>query len=86
MTYIYELTAYEYSDFTYWLVSHEKKYTKEEFKAILEEAASKINTDTSAYSYIPDLLSILGQQYGFRSVKPVSCHVGGYHGFRIEED
>ena len=85
MVYIYELTAYECSDFTYWLVSHEKKYTKEEFKAIVKEANNKIKKNWNDWGYMNDLLSILGQQYGFRHVKPtVSCHIGGYRGFEVK--
>ena len=45
MTYIYQLTAFEYSDFRYWLLTHEKKYTEEEFKAIVKEADSKVEVE-----------------------------------------
>ncbi len=83
MTYIYELTAHEYSDFTYWLLTHEKKYTEEEFKTIVKEADSKIKRHWNDWRYINDLLSILGQQYGFKTVNPVSCHIGTYNRFEL---
>ena len=78
--YVYELTAYEYSDFTYWLLAHEKKYSEEEFKAIVAEADSKIKTEWIHSNYVSDLISMLCQQYGFKSVKPISCRIGGFEG------
>lgn len=81
--YVYELTAFEYSDFSYWLLSHEKKYSEEEFKAIVREADSKIKKNCHEWGYINDLISILGQQYGFKSVEPVTCYVYGYDGSHL---
>ena len=76
--YIYVLQAHEYSDFSYWLLTQEKKYSEEEFREICKEADSKIKTKFSDYNYISDLISMLCQQYGFRSVKSIPCHIGTY--------
>ena len=43
-----------------------------------KEADSKIKTKFSDYNYISDLISMLCQQYGFRSVKSIPCHIGTY--------
>lgn len=73
--YIYEIQAYDYSNFSYWLISHEKKYTKEEFKKICEEADKKIKTKFTDWNYVSDLISMLCQQYGFKSVKSIPCRI-----------
>lgn len=73
--YIYELQAFDYSNFSYWLLSHEKKYSEKEFQEIVKEAHSKIKKSRRDRGYINDLISVLGQKYGFRSVHPVTCHL-----------
>ena len=78
--YVYELTAYEYSDYTTWLLVHEEKFSEEEFKAIVAEADSKIKAEWIHSNYVSDLISMLCQQYGFKSVKAIQCYIGGYEG------
>ena len=78
--YVYELTAYEYSDYTTWLLVHDEKFTEKKFKAIVAEADSKIKTEWIHSNYVSDLISMLCQQYGFKSVKPISCRIGGFEG------
>ena len=73
--YLYELQSYEYSNFSYWLLSHEKQYSEEEFLEIVKEADSKIKKSPRDWNYIYDLLSVLGQKYGFKRVHPITCHL-----------
>ena len=80
---VYELTAHEYSDYTTWLLVHEEKFTEEELKAIVKEANNKIKKNWNDWGYMNDLLSILGQQYGFKTIHPVSCHIGSYNRFEL---
>ena len=54
--YVYELTAYEYSDYTTWLLVHDEKFSEKKFKAIVAEADSKIKTEWIHSNYVSDLL------------------------------
>lgn len=81
MTYIYQLTAFEYSDFRYWLLTHEKKYTEEEFKAIVKEADSKVEVEWVHFNYINYLIYVLVHEYGFKRVEStIDCYIGGFEG------
>lgn len=63
MVYVYILEDFCYSDFEYWVLTHEKHYTRSEFKNIVKEAMGKVE---ERYWFHEKLFKILEDEYGFK--------------------
>ena len=63
MTFVYILEDFAYSDFEYWVLTHEKHYTMSEFKAIIKEAMGKVE---ERYWFHEKLFKIIEEEYGFK--------------------
>ena len=71
-SYTYILEDYAYSDFEYYILSHEKQYTQKEFKEIIKKAMIKTNK-TCPYGIVylrhQALFDILKKEYGFHDAE-----------------
>ena len=68
--YAYMVVEYDYSDSTYDVLFHEKKYTKEEFQKICNEAREKaeIIIDRHYWGFMQEFERILKEEYGFKEI------------------
>lgn len=66
MSYVYVLEDFAYSDFEYFLLTHEKHFSDSEFKNIVKEVIKKTEKQSSySYMFHRDLFKILEEEYGF---------------------
>ena len=87
--YIYEIQAFAWSDFQHDILTHTKKYTKEELEEIILEARSKLKIDRNilghkdSSNYPNDLIGILKREYGFKKSNHLVAYVGCYASDKI---
>lgn len=82
MVFVYEVQSHEYAEFTHKVLLHEKKYSAEEFKEIVETVRQHVKPDEDDWeafinsSFPDDIITCLVDDFGFvKSDHPV-IHVG----------
>ena len=79
-TYTYEIQAYGYEDTTHEVLTHTKKFTKQEFLQLLETARKKASYDTRILGNTPfDFFAVIGilkKEYGFTTSQHLTVDLG----------
>ena len=83
--YVYELTAFEYSDAEHQLISHEKKFTRDDFKMMLKTAVNEMEKRDCLWVNMHDFIDILIEKFGFKRYRPeATVYVGGSEGYNVD--
>lgn len=84
MEYIYEIQAFAWSDFQHDILTHTRKFSKEELEEIILEARRKLELRErclgyrDSFNYPNDLIGILKREYGFKESNHLVAYVGCY--------
>lgn len=82
MVFVYEVQSHEYAEFTHTVLLHEKKYSAEEFKKIVETVRQHVKPDEDDFDaflnseYPGDIIKGLVDDFGFIVSEHPVIHVG----------
>ena len=82
LDFIYEVGAYEYSDFTSVILTHETEYSEEEFKVLVKKARNIIKNDDGVY--LDNVINALINYFGFKRPDYPYVYIGSDIGDKIE--
>lgn len=81
--FIYEIQAFAYSDFEHHILLHEKKFSKIEFRKMIEIARQKAKAKSEQvddfywrYAYPENFIKFLKEDFGFMESKHLVAYVG----------
>ena len=80
--YVYEIQAFAYSNFEHYIILHKTKFSKIEFRKMIEKARQKAKAITETdiefwkYYYPITFIEILKEDYGFIESNHLVAHVG----------
>ena len=86
--YIYELQAFGYSDFEHYILTHNIKFSKEEFQKVVTTARKKAmyESDVNPYNffYFSKVINVLKKDFGFKESNHLIADCGCNMSHKVE--